>query len=80
MLPDTLKSTVHRVGLPPLQDRFTGNERMTRERYSIPYFVSPKGEHVVECLPSCTNAENPPKYEPIVWNDYMLMRASMQYA
>ena len=77
---DTLKSTIHRVGLPPRQDRFTGDERLTRERYSIPFFVSPKGEHIVECLPSCIDVKNPRKYEPIKWNDYMLMRASMQYA
>lgn len=76
---DTLKSTLHRVGLPPKQDRFTGDERMTRERYSIPYFVSPNGEHVVECLDTCIDEKHPAKYEPIKWNDYMMMRASMQY-
>lgn len=52
---------------------------MTRARYSIPYFVSPKGESIVTCLPSCTDEEHPAKYGPIKWNDYMLMRASMQY-
>ena len=78
-VPDTLKSTVHRVSLPPKQDRFTGDDRMTRARYSIPYFVSPKGESIVECLPSCTDKEHPAKYGAIKWNDYMLMRASMQY-
>ena len=76
---DTLKSSVHRVTLPPKQDRFTGDERMTRARYSIPYFVSPEGPTIVECLPSCTDEKHPVKYEPIKWNDYMLMRASMQY-
>jgi len=76
---DTLKSTVHRVSLPPKQDRFTGDERMTRARYSIPYFVSPRGESVVECLPSCRDEGRPAKYGPIRWDEYMLMRASMQY-
>ena len=76
---DTLKSTVHRVTLPPKQDRFTGNDRMTRARYSIPYFVSPQGPTVVECLPACMDEKHPAKYKPIVWNEYMLMRASMQY-
>jgi len=33
----------------------------------------------VECLPACTDEQHPAKYKPIVWNDYMLMRASMQY-
>ncbi|CAD6593771.1 MAG: hypothetical protein ASARMPRED_007948 [Alectoria sarmentosa] len=76
---DTLKSSVHRVALPPKQDRFTGDERMTRARYSIPYFVSPEGPTMVECLPSCIDEKHPVKYEPIRWNDYMLMRASMSY-
>ena len=76
---DSLKSTVHRVTLPPKQDRFTGDERMTRARYSIPYFVSPEGQSVVECLPSCADEKHPVKYKPIVWDDYRLMRASMQY-
>lgn len=76
---DTLKSSIHRVALPPKQDRFTGDERMTTARYSIPYFVSPEGPTVVECLPSCTDETHPAKYKPIRWNDYMLMRASMQY-
>ena len=78
-LTDILKSTVHRVTLPPRQDRFTGDERMTRARYSIPYFVSPEGQSVIECLPSCADEKRPVKYKPIVWDDYRLMRASMQY-
>lgn len=52
---------------------------MTRARYSIPYFVSPEGKSVVACLPSCTDEARPVKYKPIVWDDYRLMRASMQY-
>ena len=76
---DLLKSTLHRVTLPPKQDRFTGTERMTRARYSIPYFVAPEGPTVVECLPACTDESHPPKYKPIQWNEYMLMRAGMMY-
>lgn len=76
---DNLKSTMHRVGLPPLQDRFTGAERMTRPRYSIPYFVAPEGPTIVKCLPSCTDTDHPVKHNPIRWSDYMLMKASMQY-
>lgn len=34
---------------------------------------------MVECLPSCIDEKHPVKYEPIRWNDYMLMRASMYY-
>lgn len=65
--------------LPPKQDRFTGDERLTRARYSIPYFVAPEGPTIVECLSACTDERHPPKYKPIKWNDYMLMRAGMNY-
>lgn len=52
---------------------------MTRARYSIPYFVSPEAQSIIGCLPSCMDEKHPAKYKPIKWNDYMLMRASMQY-
>lgn len=117
---DTLKSTLHRVGLPPPADldsshydnnnnshdnnnnnsssssngdnnnnnnkNTTNDDKgsddvngMTRERYSIPYFVSPEGPTVVECLDTCVSEARPRRHEPIVWNDYMRMRAAMQY-
>lgn len=77
--PDYLKSTLHRVTLPPAQDRFTGEERMTRARYSIPYFVSADSDAVVKCLQECASEANPAKYEPVVQKDYRLMRAKLQY-
>jgi isopenicillin N synthase-like dioxygenase len=49
---DRLRSTNHRVGLPELSDRFKGPNRMTGERYSIPYFMSPDDDSVIECIPS----------------------------
>lgn len=76
---DQLKSTMHRVTLPPLSDRFEGEQRMTRARYSIPYFVSPDSDAVVECLPTCMDENNPAKYEPTHWEEYRKMRASLQY-
>ncbi len=76
---DTLKSTLHRVTLPPEQDLFTGVDRMTRARHSIPCFVSPEGPTMVECLPACMDKNRPAKYQPVRWNDYMLMRASVFY-
>ncbi|PMD44766.1 putative UPF0676 protein [Hyaloscypha variabilis F] len=76
---DYLKSTLHRVTLPPAQDRYTGPERMTRARYSIPYFVSPDIDARIECMPECASESNPAKYEPVVQRDYRLMRAKLQY-
>jgi len=71
---DYLISTVHRVNLPPLQDRYSGEERMTRSRYSIPYFVSGRSETMIECLSTCINDANPPKYKPVLWKDYAYER------
>jgi isopenicillin N synthase-like dioxygenase len=76
---DYLKSTLHRVGLPPLADRFVGDQKMTRERYSIPFFVSADPDALVQVLPACTNAENPPRYEPITQLEYGKMRGAVQY-
>ncbi|KAL8858350.1 MAG: hypothetical protein Q9178_005031 [Gyalolechia marmorata] len=76
---DTLKSSLHRVTLPPRQDRFTGNEKLTRARYSIPYFVAPMEKAVIETVQQCVNEKNPAKYKPITWDEYRLMRGSMQY-
>src|SRR5947207_1342982 len=64
---------------PPIQDRFVGDERLTRARYSIPYFVTTDPDLVIECLPSCIDEEHAAKYEPITQRDYSNMRARMQY-
>ncbi|KXS98686.1 hypothetical protein AC578_1243 [Pseudocercospora eumusae] len=78
---DKLKSTLHRVTLPPLSDSYdtSSGKRMTRARYSIPYFVSPDPFARVECLPACVDEKHPVKYEPIVQDDYRKMRAKVQY-
>lgn len=53
---------------------------MTRARYSIPYFVSPDPDAVIECLPACLDARNPvAKYPPVVQEEYRRMRAKLQY-
>jgi isopenicillin N synthase-like dioxygenase len=42
------------------------------ERYSIAYFHSPNPDRVIECLPSCTGPDNPPRYPPAVYRDLVL--------
>ncbi|HZB91993.1 MAG TPA: 2-oxoglutarate and iron-dependent oxygenase domain-containing protein [Stellaceae bacterium] len=42
------------------------------DRYSIAYFHSPNPDRVIECLPSCTGADNPARYEPAVYRDLVL--------
>ncbi|OAP54404.1 hypothetical protein AYL99_11505 [Fonsecaea erecta] len=75
---DFLTSTAHRVQLPPLQDRFAGDDHgMTRARYSIPYFLTTDPDTVIECLR--VDDDHPPKYAPITQREYAAMRARMQY-
>ena len=76
---DYLKSTLHRVTLPPLADRFEGHERMTRERHSIPYFLTPDPDTVVKCMEACKKLTGAPKYEPIEAGTYLTMRGKLQY-
>ncbi|KAF9662575.1 hypothetical protein SADUNF_Sadunf18G0068500 [Salix dunnii] len=56
------KSTLHRV---------LGNGQ---ERYSIAYFVEPSYDCLVECLPTCKSAKNPPKFPPVIYGDYLGQR------
>jgi isopenicillin N synthase-like dioxygenase len=56
------KSTPHRA-LPPT----------TQDRYAIPFFLGPQFDWLIECLPTCTDAGNPPRWEPITyaaWQEY----------
>ena len=76
---DTFKSATHRVALPPLQERYVGNERITRERYSIPYFVAPDNEEIVSCLATCVDEKHPARYEPIKFADYGAWVAKYSY-
>ncbi len=42
------------------------------DRYSIAYFHSPNPDSLIECLPSCTGPENPPRYPPAVYRELVL--------
>lgn len=42
------------------------------DRYSIAYFHSPNPATVIECLPTCTDADNPPRYPPALYRDLIL--------
>ncbi|HVB81461.1 MAG TPA: 2-oxoglutarate and iron-dependent oxygenase domain-containing protein [Candidatus Binataceae bacterium] len=63
-------STMHRVLNPP-RARAVGNHRM-----SAPFFYYPNYDTVVECLPNCSSAGNPPKYPPVACGDYRMERIS----
>jgi isopenicillin N synthase-like dioxygenase len=42
-----------------------------RSRYSIPCFVGPNADALVEALPSCVGPGNPPKYPPVRAGEYV---------
>lgn len=81
---DHLKSTLHRVRAPPLTAGGTvtadgSAQRVTRARYSIPYFVTADHEKVIDCLPGCYSEANPKKYEPINSGEYVSRRLNATY-
>jgi isopenicillin N synthase-like dioxygenase len=49
------------------------------DRYSLPYFLDPGMDTVIECLPTCTGAANPPHYSPVRYGDYLLERLNKNY-
>jgi isopenicillin N synthase-like dioxygenase len=50
-----------------------------RDRYSIAFFYSPNVSATIECLPSCTGADNPPRYAPAVYGDLVKAFYSANY-
>lgn len=77
---DELKSTLHRVRAPPLMEaKTTSKSRMTRPRYSIPYFMKPDPQYMIDCLPGCYGPHREKKYEPINCQDYVDMRMNATY-
>ena len=40
-------------------------------RHSIPFFTATRHDVLLECLPTCQGPDNPPKFEPITYGDYV---------
>ena len=55
------------------------NRNPGADRYAIPFFFDANIDYPMECLPSCTGPDNPPKYEPITYMDYMLWFTRRNY-
>lgn len=62
-----LKSTTHRVVNPP-------REKWNTPRYSIPFFLHPRNEMKLDCLPSCVTEGEQPAYEPITAEAFLNQR------
>lgn len=63
-----LTSTVHRVVNPPEPWR-------SQPRYSVPFFVHPNSEFMIETLPGCVSEHSPDRYpEPISADDFLQQR------
>ncbi len=61
-------STTHRVVNPP-------GEQALQSRYSIPFFLHPNADFMIETLPSCINAQRPNRYpQPLSSHDYLQQR------
>lgn len=64
---NVLKSTTHRVINPP-------KEKWSSPRFSIPFFLHPRSEMRLDCLPECISENNPIHYEPISGGEYLIER------
>jgi len=61
-------STTHRVVNPP-------GENARKPRYSVPFFLHPNPDFVIDVLPSCVDADHPNRYPmPITAHDYLQER------
>ncbi len=70
---DTWVSTPHRVANPPREGR--GSSR----RQSIPFFLNPSKDTLIECLPQFRGGGVAPKYEPITYGEYIELKTSQAF-
>lgn len=65
---DRWRSTLHRVVPPPSTSG--GPVR----RRSVAWFQQPNWDAVIECLPSCSDESNPPRYAPVTSGDHLMAK------
>lgn len=59
-----LKSTIHKVVNPP-------REKMNTSRFSIPFFMHPRSDMDLSCLPSCVDADHPRYFDDITAGEFL---------
>ncbi len=52
----------------------------TTDRYSCPFFFDMDMDATVECVPTCHGPDNPPRYPPVRYGDYLMERLTRNYA
>ena len=62
-----LRSTIHRVINPP-------KEEWDKPRYSIPFFMHPRSEMPLNCMPECIDEEHPKAYPDITAGEFLNQR------
>tara|TARA_Y100001954_G_scaffold137431_1_gene146537 strand:- start:3161 stop:4102 length:942 start_codon:yes stop_codon:yes gene_type:complete len=64
---NVLHSSIHRVINPP-------KEEWNKPRFSIPFFMHPRSEMLLNCLPNCISSINPKKYDDITAGEFLKQR------
>ena len=62
-----LRSTIHRVVNPP-------RDQWDKPRYSIPFFMHPRSDMRLDCLPECISKDNPKHYSDITAGEFLTQR------
>ena len=75
------ESLVHRVGVPPafkskLEQEDLEDDIVIPERFSVPFFIYPNLDTVVEPLPGMLDAEHPRTWPPIYVGDFLRRQRS----
>jgi isopenicillin N synthase-like dioxygenase len=66
---DRFRATPHRV-----------INRNDASRYAIPFFLGPNHDSVVDCVPTCVGADNPPRYEPTTYGAFTQQLLTLNFA
>ncbi|WP_341894829.1 2-oxoglutarate and iron-dependent oxygenase domain-containing protein [Ferrovibrio terrae] len=67
---DLYRSNMHRV---------LNRAKVSRDRYSVPFFYTPDHFARIECLPGCSSAERPPRHAPCLAGEHMMEMFNRSY-
>ncbi len=58
------------------------NNKSGADRYSLPYFYGPRPDSIIEAMPTCVSADNPPRFATCTASEhvYEMFRRSYGYA